>query len=138
MRFVNHFVEVSRVWGPQNFGRSINLNLTQISCFIQFHLNQFEPFCPNWNQLEPTWSDLIQFEPVLSKWSIWFILIFFDPIWTNLNQFDPTWSDLIQFEPILSDFIQIINLIQFEPILSDLNFQQWATTTNMTKGYIEA
>ena len=57
--------------------------------------------------MEPTgtnWSDLIQFEPVLSKWSIGFILIFF-PIWTNLNQFDPTWFNLIWFDPIWTNFI---------------------------------
>ena len=62
----------------------------------------------------PTWSDLIQFEPISSDLNQLISLFHLDLFRFNMNQFDPIWSNFIQFDPIWS------NLIQFKPIWSSL------------------
>ena len=115
-----------------NFGRSVNPNLTQFLYFIQFYLFsdliQFEPILSDLNQifnLDEFWSNLNQFELIWSNLNqfelIWSKLNWFEPICTNLNQFDPIWSNLNQFGPILSDLNQIINRINLFLFWSNLN-----------------
>ena len=97
-------------------------------------MNQFEPFCTNWNQLYLVWSNLNQFHPNNNQSdSSWSFLTKFEPIWSNLIWFFPIWTNFIWFElnyrydPIWTNFIWF----EFSKVSNKQ--QSWQMTRSLSK-----